>query len=284
MVAQALLAGLTRSYLQGATKGWGQVASYANIGSFDLARVLGSGEKAQLELTDLAALERELRKVAPDLFTKMKQRSRAVGVPARNEIRDSFSRVGPNGPFGKRKVDNSKPWATAQRNARRIYDGFNTINGDNGRLSWFNNYFSINSNGAIDVNYKNRKASADFSKLRNGQDATLSVVRIRVKKAPLILIDMAGRKKTTMYSAGKYRTRPYQIDLFGRGIVTRTHRINAANSNDFVDRLSRARGRLANEASRYAYPALAKHSPKFRDNMSKIINEVVAETNRRLKA
>lgn len=284
MVAQALLVGLARSYLAGAVSGWGKVSSYADVGSFDLARVFGSGEKATIELTDLAALERKLRDVAPDLFTKMKQKARNVGVPARNEIRDAFSRVGPNGPFGPRKVNPSKPWATAERNARRFYDGFNTINGDNGRLSWPKNYFTINSNAAIDVNYKNRKASSDFSKLRNGMDATLSVVRVRVKKAPLILIDMAGRKKTAMYSAGKYRTRPYQIDLFGRGIVTRTHRINAQNSNDFVERLSKSKYRMSTKASRYAYPAFEKHSPKFVGGMEKIINEVVAETNRRLKA
>lgn len=281
MVFQALLGGMARSYLVGATSGWNKVGTYGQAGDFNLARVVGGQDNAQLELTDFAALERVLREVAPDLYKKMRSKSRSIGTPARNEIRDAFSRVGPGGPLGPRKVNNAKPWSTAKRNSQRVYDGFNTINGDNGRLSWFNNYFKINSTSAIDVNYKNRRASQDFAKLRNGQDARLSIVRIRVKKAPLILADMAGRKKNAMYSAGRYRTNDYSIDLFGRGIVVRNHRINVDNSNKFVENLRKARSGRSTP-SRYAYPALEKHSPKFRDNVSKLINEVVAETNQRL--
>jgi hypothetical protein len=280
MDLQAFIANIARAYMVSATAEFGKVQSYADVGNYRLASLWTEKGDARIELTNLAALERELRKVAPDLFTKFKRDARKIGIPARNEIRDAFSRVGPGGPFGPRKVNPQKPWATQKRISGRTYDGWNT----EGRLSWFNNYFSINSNSSIDVNYKNRKASQDFSKLRNGENATLSVVRVRVRKAPLIIIDMAGRKRTAMYSNGKYRTEPYSINLFGRGMVTRTHRINAQNSNDFVDRLRNAKQKLNSKASRYAYPALEKHSPKFVSQASQLINEVVAETNRRLRA
>lgn len=279
MVLQTVFVNLAQAYFAGALLEFNKVRSYADVGNADLLRVFNQKGEAAVEMTDLAAMERQLRQFAPDLYNNFKAKARKMGVPARNDIRDAFSKVGPRGPFGPRKVDNSKPWATERRNQRRYYDGWQT----NGRLSWYNNYFSINTNSAIDVNYKNRKANTDFSKLRNGEDATLGVVRVRVRKAPLIIIDMAGRKRTAMYSNGKYRTEPYSINLFGRGQVTRTHRINAQNSNDFVERLSKARGKLESKASRYAYPAFVKHSPQFIKNASVIINETVAEYNRRLK-
>jgi hypothetical protein len=96
------------------------------------------------------------------------------------------------------------------------------------------------------------------------------------------LADMAGRKKNAMYSNGRYRTRPYTIDLFGRGLVVRTHRISVENSDRFIQNLRNAKSAKSNVPSRYAYPALEKHSPKFRENVSKLINEVVAQTNQRL--
>ena len=282
MVFAALLGGLGRSYMVGAATGFGKVSSYGDVGSYDLARVLGTnGNKGSIEMTDMAALERKLKEVAPDIFLKLKREARKIGIPARNEIRDAFSKVGPGGPLGPRKDNPKNSWSTPNANRRRYYDGFNTLNGDNGRLSWYNNYFSINTAAGIDVNYKNRNANRNLSKLKLGRDGELSIVRVRVKKAPLILADMAGRGRKSMYSQGRYETRPYQIDLFGRGIVTRTHKINGTNSNNFVQNLSKAKGKGSSRGSRYAYPAFIKHRPTHRKNVDKLINMVVLETNRR---
>jgi hypothetical protein len=266
----------------GAATGFGKVSSYGDVGSYDLARVLGTnGNKGSIEMTDMAALERKLKEVAPELFLKLKREARKIGVPARNDIRDAFSLVGPGGPLGPRKPNKNNSWSTREANSRRYYDGFNTLNGDNGRLSWYNNYFSINTSAGVDVNYKNRNANRNLSNLKLGKDGELSIVRVRVKKAPLILADMAGRGGNSMYSQGRYQTRPYQIDLFGRGIVTRTHKINATNSKTFVQNLSKAKGRGSEKGSRYAYPAFIKHQPTHRKNVDKLINMVVLETNRR---
>ena len=179
------------------------------------------------------------------------------------------------------KSTKNNSWSTRKANSRRYYDGFNTLNGDNGRLSWYNNYFSINTSAGVDVNYKSRNANRNLSNLKLGKDGELSIVRVRVKKAPLILADMAGRGGKSMYSNGRYRTQPYQIDLFGRGIVTRTHKINATNSETFVQKLSKAKGKGSSTGSRYAYPAFIKHQPTHRKNVDKLINMVVLETNRR---
>jgi flagellar hook-basal body complex protein FliE len=184
-------------------------------------------------------------------------------------------------------VNPSKPWATARAIQGRRYDGFNTVNGDKGRLSWTLNYSNIFKNQGIDVNYKSRNASRELSKLKTGKDGQLSVVRVRIKKAPLIIADMAG-KGTAMYSQGKGRTRPYQINRFGKGVVTSPgHRINIDNSNTFVENLQRAKESLsepAGKASRYAWPAFEKHQPKFRSNFDKLLQDVVNEVNRKFES
>jgi len=285
LVLPVLLGGIGRSYLAGAMAGWGGVSSYGNVGNFNLASVSGTNSsKAEFELTDFAALERQLKLIAPDIYLKMKRDARKIGTPARNEVRDAFSKIGPGGPLGRRKVDPTKTWATQKAISGRVYDGFNTLNGDNGRLSWFNNYFQVNSNKGVDVNYKNRNANKDLARLKLGRDGQLSVVRVRVRKAPLILADMAGRGGRAMYSNGKMRTRDYQIDLFGRGIVTRSHRINTANSDTFVENLKKARSTGSSQPSRYAYPAFIKHQPKFRRNVEALINQVVIDLNRRMES
>jgi hypothetical protein len=255
--------------------------SYSDIGSFSLARVTQGDVKASLEMTDLVALERTLREVAPDLFNQFKKDARKIGVPARNDVRKAFARAGAGGPLGRRKVNPAKPWATARAISNRRYDGFNTINGDSGRLSWTLNYNNIFKAQGIDVNYKSRNASRELSKLKTGQDGQIGLVRVRVRKAPLIIADMAGRGNS-MYSEGRGRTREYQINAFGRGVITRTHRINRENSDTFVENLQRARGSGSTKASRYAYPAFEKHQPTFRNNFDKLLQDVVSATNRRL--
>lgn len=280
-----LLAGLTgRSYAAGALRGWTSVktSSYIDIGSFKLARVTGGDGKAELEMTDLAALERVLREVAPDLFNKLKRDARKLGTPARNDVRKAFAAVGAGGPLGPRKVDPTKSWATARAIQGRRYDGFNTVNGDKGRLSWTLNYSNIFKNQGIDVNYKSRNVNRELNNLRTGKDGQLSVVRVRIKKAPLIIADMAG-KGTAMYSQGKGRTNEYQINAFGRGVITRTHRINRANSDTFVENLQRAKQSLSTKASRYAWPAFEAHQPKFRSNFDKLLQDVVNEVNRKFE-
>lgn len=283
MVLAPLFLGAARTYAAGAARGWGATAGlgYGDIGNFSLARVTGGDVKAEIEMTDVVALERTLRTVAPDLFNKFKRDARKIGVPARNDVRKAFAAAGAGGPLGKRKVNPSKPWATAKAIQGRTYDGFNTVNGDNGRLSWTLNFNSIYRAQGIDVNYRSKNPNADLSKLRLGRDGQIGLVRVRVRKAPLIIADMAGRG-SSMYSQGRGRTKPYQINAFGRGVITRTHLINRENSDTFVENLQRSKGAGKSKASRYAYPAFEKHQPEFRRNFDKLLQDVVAATNRKL--
>lgn len=265
-----LLFSLGRTYIANAAKAYGaiQATSGGTLANFNAAQLMGDKNGPTVELTNLIVLEQQLKEFGPEVFNKFKRDARKLGTPARDEVRDAFSRIGPTGPFGRRV----RPG--------RYYDSWNTVNG---RLSWDKGYYNITSNTGIDVNYKSRSASKELYKLKTGQDGAISVLRVRVKKAPLVLADMAGRSGTSMYSQGRFRTRPYEIDLFGRGIVTRTHRINQDNSDKFVERLNRSRSKLQGKASRYAWPALEKHTPTYTKNVDRLLNETIAVINRNLE-
>ena len=71
----------------------------------------------------------------------------------------------------------------------------------------------------------------------------------------------------------------FQINLFGRGVVTRTHRINADNSRNFILKLNEKKS----QASRYAYPALEKHQPEYVRNVDSLLNETIAMLNKTLE-
>lgn len=266
MAVAGLLFNLGKVYVANAARAYAaiQATNGGQLANFNLAQLMADKTGPTVELTNLIQLERELKELGPDLYNKFKSKARKIGTPARNEVRDEFSRIGPNGPLG------------MPRRPGRIYDGFNTV----GRLAWDKSYYSINSNSGVDVHYKNRNASRDLYKLKTGQDGAISVLRVRVRKPALVLADMAGRGKgKAMFNRGKMQTNPYQINLFGRGVVTRTHRINQDNSRNFVLKLNEKKS----QASRYAYPALEKHRPEYVRNVDSLLNETIAMLNKTLE-
>ncbi len=262
MVFAGLLVGLGRQYLVSASRTFAAINATAGgtLGNFNLAQM---DPKNSIEVTNLLALEAQLKEFGPKAFNKFKKDARKIGEPARKEVRDAFQRVGPWGPLGMPKRPN------------RYYDGFNTVNG---RLSWAKAATVIGTAKGIDVNYKSRNLTKAMYNLQTGKDGNLSVIRIRVRQAALVMADMAGRGRKSMYSEGRGITRPYQIDLFGRGIVTRRHRINRQNSEKFIENMNSKN----KKGSRFAYPALEEHTPQYTKNVETLLNQTIAEINRTL--
>ena len=265
MVFAGLLAGIGRQYLTSAMRTFSAINATAGgtLGNFNMALL---DQNNSVEITNLAALEAQLKEFGPKVFNDFKRDARKLGTPARNSVRKAFSDVGAGGPFG------------GFKRPGRNYDGWLTT----GRVSWGSSYADVRSNKGIDVNYKSRTANRDAYNLKTGKDGNLSVVRIRVRKPALIIADMAGRKRTSMYNNNQFVTRPYKINLFGRGVVERTHRINARNSDRFVDRLRTSNARLKTGASRYAWPALEAHVPEYTRNVDTLLNRTISEVNRTL--
>ena len=163
MVFQALLAGIGRQYLVGAARGFGAIAatSGGTLGNFNAAELLDGRSKPTVEITNLVALERQLREFGPKAFNDFKAKGRRIGTPARNAIREAFTKVGPAGPLG------------YPRRPGRTYDGFHT---QNGRLAWAKSYSEVTRNTGIDVSYKSRNANRDVYNLKSGKDGALSVI------------------------------------------------------------------------------------------------------------
>jgi hypothetical protein len=116
----------------------------------DLSSGGGSnGDKGTLQISNLAALERELKNIGPQVLRQFKSEAKKVGKPAVTAVRKTFRDVGSRGPLGA-----PKRWG-------RLYDRMYTRNG---RISWTEARRTGGRSG-IDVNYKNRKEGKALSVL-----------------------------------------------------------------------------------------------------------------------
>lgn len=271
---QALLGGLASSYMSGALLGFGRISAAARIAGGrqpdfqQLMAEVGRNGKMQVELADLKHLEKTMREVAPEMFGQFKRDARKVGKPAVNEMRRTFRKINSRGPI----------WNKRNRGGR-FYDSMYSSYVSN--ISWYQTKFQTGAKG-IDVNYKNRRAGADLSRLRSGSDGTIGIVRIRVKSPAYIMADITGRGKRRQGTGSL--SREYRIHAFGQTpYVTRRHRVNAENVQKWIGALNSGQG-AAGSASRYAYPTMEKHAPKFAANVTTLLNGTIAELNRRMSA
>lgn len=274
MTLALMLRGLGTSYLQGALTGYRMVngparANNINIGDFRRLQVqMASNLAASLEINDLKDLEKQMREIAPAMYHKFRRDQRKLGEPAKDAVQRTFKNVNQNGPL------------KGPKRPGRRYDKMATS--QLGRLSWYSSKLMAQDK-AIDVNYKNRKARSDFAKIKNGADGTLSIVRVRVLAPAYVVADMAGKTGKASKPTGTL-TREYSINLFGKGIVTRDHRINSENVENWLRQLdSKASNRGQGNPSRYGWPTMEKHSPKYRANASKLLNETIAILNQRMQ-
>lgn len=265
----ALLGPLRNVFMSNAMRGFA-IARSANpsIGNFNALRDLNlSDKKTVIELSNLKHLERTLREVSPKMLRDFKRDARRVGDPARKAISKAFADAGSAGPLGDKKRKG------------RYYDRMDTS--FLGHLSWHNAKAFAKRRG-IEVNYKNRNENRALQKLKASQDGTISIVRVVVRPPAFIVADMAGASNKARKGPGEL-SREYRINLFNRGTVTRRHRIDIYNTENWIDNLnSKARGKGQSRPSRYAWPAAEDHLPKARKDASEIMNRTIVEINRLL--
>jgi len=271
---QALMGGLAGMFMRGAATGYGAVNGAAKgygikIGDFNMLMNLGiSDQKAVIELADLKELEAALKEVGPSFHRKFKRDAKKLGEPARDAVRQAFRQIGYMGPLGPPK-----------RPGRR-FDRFSTS--ELGRLSWYNSRM-MNEKRSIDVNYKNRREGRALAQLQAAKDGTISIVRVRVMAPAYIVADMAGKSGNARQTTGTL-TRPYQISLFGKKTVTRQHKINSDNVDNWIENLnSKSNAKQQDSPSRYGWPTMEKHAPRFRGNAAQLLNVTIEMLNRRVQ-
>jgi hypothetical protein len=268
------MGGLAGLFMRGAATGYGAVNGAARgygikIGDFNNLMDLGiSDKKAVVELADLKALEDALKDVGPSFHRKFKRDAKKVGEPTRDAVRKAFRQIGYMGPLG-----------PAKRPGRR-FDRFATS--ELGRLSWYNSRM-MSENKSIDVNYKNRREGRALAQLQAAKDGTISIVRVRVMAPAYVVADMAGKSGKARQTTGTL-TRPYRISLYGKRTVTRQHKINSDNVDNWIENLnSKSNAKQQDTPSRYGWPTMERHAPKFREDASKLLNESIAMLNRRME-
>lgn len=277
MLLTGLVGSFSRSYLMSAFAGWRGVAAASKIpiGNFNHLQELDiTDRKAVVILSDLKDLERQLLELGPDALKKFKNQSRKLGHPARDRLRKTFSSVGINGPLGR------------PRRPGRRYDRMVT-NYNYAHLSWERGFVQVNSARGIDVNYKNRNESKALSQLARAQDGTISIVRLLVKAPALIVADMAGKSNKARKNSGYVR--PYQTNLFGRGVVEANGAMRQVTParvearTKWLQALDRqAHNRRQNKASRYAWPTMERYMVQHKTNVAALLNEVINSTNKKL--
>jgi len=270
-VSLMLLGPLRGAFVANAIRGFSTASRVnPNIGNFNAARDLGFADnKAVVELRNLKQLERALREAAPKMLRDFKRDARKIGDPAKKAIRQAFAAAGQYGPLG---APNRKG-----RYYDRMYTSFL------GHLSWHNARAFANRRG-IDVNYKNRREGKALQSLKASQDGTISIVRVVVRPPAFIVADMAGKSNRARKSPGEL-SKPYRINLFNQGIVTRRHRVNVDNTRNWILRLNaEAQGSGQTRPSRYAWPAAEEHLPKARKDASALMDRTITEINRMLGA
>ena len=277
MLFASIFGNLGRSYLFGAAAGYGKIQSIArqrgiNMAAFNMARDLNINDaKAVVELPNLKALEAMLKETGPTALRDFKRKARRIGVPARNEIRKTFREVGIFGPLG-------APKRVGRKNDKMATDY------SRGRLSYSKGFLDANTSRGIDVNYKNRNEGKALSQLATARDGTISIVRIKISSAPLIVADMANKTGNKRLSNGQM-VRGYQTNLFGRGVVQATDRMRMVTQRRYDARTAwlEALDSKVKGASRYAWPAMTDYMPRHKVNVSRLFNETIAEINKKLE-
>lgn len=117
------------------------------------------------------------------------------------------------------------------------------------------------------------------SSFAQGKHNEYPIVQVAAQSPAFVLADMAG--KSNNYTNKKPITREYEINLFGRGVVTRRHRINGQGFA-LIDRLASAKGVISTSPSRYFYPAAERAMPAAKKEMQSLINKVNETANKYL--
>lgn len=276
MLLTSLLGSLSRSYLSSAATGWKNVAIRGGIvlGNYNALQEMDiTNSKAVVQLTDLKDLEKKLREFGPGALKKFRNDARKIGTPARDALRSIFRSVGTAGPLG------------SPRRPGRRYDKMATSY--NGRLSYMTSYIRNYSSKGVDVNYKPRNEGKALRDLAKAKDGTISIVRLFVRAPAFIVADMAGKSGTARTTSGLVRE--YKTALFGGPTIAANEnmrRMTPARANaveNWLRTLDRqAHNRRQNRASRYAWPGMEKYMSKHKVNVAQLLNEVIAETNKKL--
>ena len=213
-----------------------------------------------LALTDWRDLIRELNKVDRAYAAAMKREFKKIAAPMRSAVSRAIPKTHPTSGVhvqGAKNVSGFKPVVVP------------------GRLSWGANA----KNGNIQPRHTVIRLTKARSFRKIGQYGQMSIVKVEVDNAAVVMADMAGRSKKWVNK--KPMTREYEYSQ--RGVrVMRKHRINGQGMG-MIKALNRGKGVLKGDASRWIWPTANKHLPNVQYQINDVLRRANKFINERMK-
>lgn len=214
-----------------------------------------------LQLTDYRALIKELGKIDKQLTSDLRKDFKVIGRDMQKEVKKAIPNSPPLGPRKNLKLGGKR-------------SGFDHT----GRLAW-GTRAEKNMGKSKAYPAKSVFIQAPSRPKSASRGRTFSLLRLKVNSAATGLADMAGRGGNYKYGV---LTRKYEINLFGKGVVTREHTINGQGYRLVQALSTSAKGKLKSGGSRYAWPAAEKSMPGVKKDIVNRLEQSYNIVNARL--
>lgn len=224
-----------------------------------------------IAFTDWRDLLREINKIEPQYARDLKRNFKKIATPMRSAV--------------SRAIPKTHPTSGVHVRGAKNVSGFAPVVVP-GRLSWSANA----QNGNIQPRHTVIRLTKARSFKKIGQYGQMSIVKVEVDNAAVVMADMAGRSKKWVNK--KPMTRPYkygggaaQTGKYGSKaqlITMRQHRINGQGVG-MIKALNRGKGVLKGDASRWIWPTANKQLPTVRYQINDLIRQANKFINERMK-
>lgn len=213
-----------------------------------------------IAFTDWRDLLREINKIEPQYARALKRNFKKIATPMRSAV--------------SRAIPKTHPTSGVHVRGAKNVSGFAPVVVP-GRLSWSANA----QNGNIQPRHTVIRLTKARSFKKIGQYGQMSIVKVEVDNAAVVMADMAGRSKKWVNK--RPMTREYEYSR--RGVrVKRKHRINGQGMG-MIRALNRGQGVLKGDASRWIWPTANKHLPTVRYQINDLIRKANDFINERMK-
>ena len=228
-----------------------------------MSTLSGKGNKDEvvgyIAFTDYRDLLRELRKIDPSYASKLRRDFKRIAKP----IQTSVSKV----------IPRKHPTSGVHVRGAKNVSGFKPVVVP-GRLSW-----SANSqNGNIQPKHVTVRLTKQRSFRKLDQYGKMSIVRVEVDNAAVVMADMAGRSRKYINKRSITREYPYSKSPTG----SRRHRINNQGVG-MIKALNRGRNVQQSGASRWIWPTANQQLPAVQKQMDIVISDANRLINERMK-
>lgn len=208
-----------------------------------------SNPKAEIVITDLRKLIKEVRKINPAYVSEFYKGAKEIAKPVQADIIKAIPNTKPVRGMQPVDVPGRLAWGVGKRAKSVVIDVRRTV-----------------------------KKTSGFAK---GTSQTYPIAAVATQSPGTVLADMAG--KSNRYTNRKEFSAKHRINLFGRGqIVERTYRING-QGEQLINALNKSSKVKSKSASRFVWPAALDALPKAVGQMDDLISDLNKQINTKLE-